>query len=182
MVIFASQIYQFKLLDLKKIKKKWKAEYVEEIQASSSQLWDLISSPSNLELFHPFCKSNTTIKWPGENSIDELIYLNNLNYVRRFHSWDELKGYSLFIGEKGKGQSFVVWEIYFKKESLFLKITVYPYFMRSFPKLISYIPYKLIVIPALEAYLKSVIGGINYYLTTKTKTPKNYFGHHKWFS
>ena len=170
------------MLDLKKIKNNWKAEYEEEIQASSTQLWELISSPSNLELFHPFCKSNLIIKWPGKNSIDELIYLNDIRYIRNFCSWDELKGYSLYIGEKDKGQSYVEWEIFNKNKSVFLKISVYPYFMRNFPRIVSYFPYKLIVIPALENYLKSVIKGINYYLKTKSKTPKNYFGKHKWFS
>ena len=170
------------MLDLKKIKSKWKAEYEQKIDATSNQLWELISSPSNLELFHPFCKSNKAIVWPGEKSIDELIYLNDLTYIRKFHNWEKSKGYSLFIGEKDKQHSYVVWEIFLKNESVFLKITVYPYFLRNFPKIISYFPYKLIVIPALESYLKSVIGGINYYLTTKSKTPNNYFGRHKWFS
>ena len=168
--------------DLKKIKNKYKAEFELKIDATRSQIWELISSPANLELFHPFCKSNKVIIWPGKKSIDELVYLNGLTYKREFYSWEELKGYSLFIGEKEQEQSYVVWEIFDKNESNYLKITVYPYFLRNMPKLISYLPYKFIVIPALESYLKSVIGGINYYLTTKTKTPKNYFGHHKWFS
>ena len=168
--------------DLKKIKNKWKAQFELKIDATTNQIWELISSPSNLELYHPFCKSNKVIIWPGKKSIDELVYLNGLTYKREFYSWEKLRGYSLFIGEKEKEQSYVVWEIFDKNESNYLKITVYPYFLRNMPKLISYLPYKFIVIPALESYLKSVIGGINYYLTTKTKTPKNYFGHHKWFS
>ena len=88
----------------------------------------------------------------------------------------------MFIGEKDKGQSYVEWEIFNKNKSVFLKISVYPYFMRNFPRIVSYFPYKLVVIPALENYLKSVIKGINYYLKTNSKIPKNYFGKHKWFS
>ncbi len=168
--------------DLNNIKDKWKVYYEEKINSSLDSLWELISSPSNLELFHPFCKSNKVIIWPGEKSIDELVYLNGLTYKREFYSWEKLKGYSLFIGEKGKEQSYVVWEIFDKNGSNYLKITVYPYFLRNMPKLISYLPYKFIVIPALESYLKSVIGGINYYLNTKKRVPKNYFGEHKWFS
>ena len=160
----------------------WKAEYEEEINSSIESLWELISLPSNLELFHPFCRSNKAIKWSGENSIDELIYLNGLKYIRKFTKWEKKKGYSLFIGERNKAQSYVTWCIYKKNKSLYLKISVYPYFLRNFPKIISYIPYKLIIIPALQSYLKSVVGGINYYLETKSITPKNYFGEHKWFS
>ena len=32
---------------------------------------------SNLELFHPFCKTNNVISWKGVGSIDELEYLMN---------------------------------------------------------------------------------------------------------
>ena len=168
--------------DLNKIKNKWKAQFELKIDATKSQIWELISSPSNLELFHPFCKSNKVIIWPGKKSIDKLVYLNGLTYIRAFYSWEKLKGYSLFIGEKGKEKSYVVWEISTKNESVYLKITVYPYFLQNMPKIISFLPYKFIVIPALESYLKSVIGGINYYFKTKKIVPKNYFGKHKWFS
>ena len=164
--------------DLNKIKNKWKAQFELKIDATKSQIWELISSPSNLELFHPFCKSNKVIIWSGK----KLVYLNGLTYKREFYSWEKSKGYSLFIGEKEKEQSYVVWEIFDINESNYLKITVYPYILRDMPKLISYLPYKFIVIPTLESYLKSVIRGVNYYLTTKNKTPKNYFGYHKWFS
>ena len=81
--------------DLNNIKDKWKVYYEEEINSSVDSLWDLISSPSNLELFHPFCKSNKIIKWPGENSIDELIYLNGLTFIRKFK-----QGYGRLIRSK----------------------------------------------------------------------------------
>ena len=55
-----------------------------KINASKKDIWQLISKPSNLELFHPFCKSNKTIKWPGVGSSDELIYLNNFKLIDKF--------------------------------------------------------------------------------------------------
>ena len=97
--------------DLNNIHTKRKVYYEEKINSSLSSLWDLISSPSNLELFHPFCKSNKIVNWPGEHSIDELIYLNGLTFIRKFKTWDKKKGYSLLIGERDKEQSYVVWEI-----------------------------------------------------------------------
>ncbi len=165
-----------------KLKNIWKIEHEEKISTSVEKLWELITSPSNLELFHPFCKSNKVIAWPGKNSIDELIYLNDLKYIRSFISWEEFKGYSLLIGEENQKQSYVIWKIYKKQGLVFLKITIYPYFLRDIPKAISYLPYKLFVIPKMTSYLKSVIGGINYYIERKKKTPKKYFGSHKWFS
>ena len=152
------------------------------LEFDKEKVWSIISKPGHLNEVHPFCKSNKVIIWPGKKSIDKLVYLNGLTYKREFYSWEKSKGYSLFIGEKEKEQSYVVWEIFDINESNYLKITVYPYILRDMPKLISYLPYKFIVIPTLESYLKSVIRGVNYYLTTKNKTPKNYFGYHKWFS
>ena len=170
------------MIDLNNIKDKWKVYYEEKINSSVDSLWDLISSPSNLEIFHPFCKSNKIVKWPGEHSIDELIYLNGLTFIRKFKSWDKKKGYSLLIGEKEKEQSYVVWEISSKNYKNYLSITVYPHFMRKYPKIISYIPHKIMVEPYLKKYLKSVIGGIDYYLKNRETVPRNYFGQHEWFS
>ncbi|MAO97964.1 MAG: hypothetical protein CMC06_02835, partial [Flavobacteriaceae bacterium] len=76
----------------------------------------------------------------------------------------------------------VVWEISSKNYKNYLSITVYPHFMRKYPKIISYFPHKIIVEPYLKKYLKSVIGGIDYYLENRKTVPRNYFGKHEWFS
>ena len=34
----------------------WKISAYQEVSITSNQLWEIISSPSNLENFHPFCK------------------------------------------------------------------------------------------------------------------------------
>ena len=65
------------LLDLmqNEIKKfNWKISCNKEINVSVDRLWGLITRPSNLELFHPFCKKNPIRKWPGSESIDEVHY------------------------------------------------------------------------------------------------------------
>ena len=41
----------------------WYIKGTLEAPISSSDLWDIISSPSNLELFHPFCAKNPTINY-----------------------------------------------------------------------------------------------------------------------
>ena len=68
-------------------------------------LWKVISLPSNLDLFHPFCKKNTVIKWSKENSIDQIEYLNGLIFQREFFEWEENKGYKLYIHQIGKPKS-----------------------------------------------------------------------------
>ena len=51
---------------------------------SKDKLWEIISKPNNLELYHPFCKKNPIIDWPGLKSIDQVHYYNDLIYERNF--------------------------------------------------------------------------------------------------
>ena len=168
--------------DLKNFKKTWKAEYAMKINSSSASIWEIITKPKNLELVHPFCDSNELINWPGVGSKDILIYHSGLKYIREFLTWDKGKGYSLLIGEKNKDRSYVVWKIFKKGNDNYLKITVYPYFLKHYPKFISFLPYYFLIIPKLTEYLKSVIQGIDWHLKTGKKIEKNQFGKHPWFS
>ena len=111
-----------------------------------------------------------------------MVYLNGLIYFREFIVWDENKGYKLLIGRKRGKKSKVEWNITTQNNSVFLSITVYPYLLNSWPRLISYFPYILFIKPALKKYLSSVIGGINWYLINDKPIPKNHFGKHMWFS
>ena len=82
----------------------------EKFGISVEQLWDLISSPGNLNKTHPFCKSNDAIVWDDEHK-DRLEYLNGRTYIRNFQTWSPNEGYTLLIGEENGPQSYVVWEI-----------------------------------------------------------------------
>ena len=75
------------------------------INTNVVKLWDIISSPSNLELFHPFCLKNQIIKWSGEESIDRIIYLNGTTFERNFLNWVPNSGYDLKINQNGKTDS-----------------------------------------------------------------------------
>ena len=83
----------------------------EEFDVSSQRIWDIISEPSNLNHYHPFCKNNDIISWDGENHHDRLEYLNGVVIERKFISWHENSGYDLFIGRKNGRQSHVSWRI-----------------------------------------------------------------------
>ena len=52
----------------------WNVSYSTKLPISSSELWSIISSPKNLENFHPFCNKNKIFKWPGLGSLDEIHY------------------------------------------------------------------------------------------------------------
>ena len=152
------------------------------ILSSKDDLWNLISKPGYLNLVHPFCKNNNVINWNSDNHTDELTYHNNLKYIRNFVKWNKKNGYELIIGEKNKKKSLVKWNISLVKNKTYLSITVYPYFMRQYPKIISFLPYLIYITPMLKSYLNSVLLGINWYLQTKKPVSKNQFGKHKWFS
>jgi len=156
--------------------------YEKKISSSKKELWDLISSPEHLNLVHPFCKSNESIHWDKKKSKDVLVYLNGMVYFRDFTSWEDENGYELMIGRKRGKKSRVVWKIKSDDKSVSLKITVYPYLLSNWPRVLSLIPFKLIIYPLLKSYLKSVISGINYYLINQKPVEKNHFGKHVWFS
>ena len=149
---------------------------------SSSDLWSIISSPSNLELFHPFCSKNPIINWPGLNSIDQIYYYSGLILERRFVKWIDNQGYDLFIGKKNGKQSFVSWKIKSKDNGTQLSVSIYPYIFNKSNKIINFLPFFLFVKPSLTRYINSVMKGLSYYIETNSIVKKNQFGSHKLFS
>jgi len=153
-----------------------------EVPISSSDLWKIISSPSNLELFHPFCSKNPIINWPGLNSVDQIHYYSGLVLDRKFVKWTDNQGYDLFIGERNGKKSFVSWEIEEKSNNSKLSISIYPYMYNQGKKIVNFLPFFLIVKPSLTNYINSVMNGLSYYVNTNIKVKKNQFGSHKLFS
>ena len=156
--------------------------YEIKINSSKEKLWDLISSPGHLNLFHPFCKKNKAINWNKNEKKDILIYLNGLKYIREFYKWDEDYGYSLLIGKENGEKSKVEWKILSRNNKVFLNIKVFPYIFHNKNKLVYLFYYYFFIKPMLKKYLSSVLRGINWYLKNKKPVPKNKFGKHSWFS
>ena len=152
------------------------------INCSISKLWKIISIESNLELFHPFCKYNRIIEWSNENSIDEIEYLNGLILRRKFCRWVDNSGYDLYINQKGRPSSNVIWRIMEKRDKCRISITVYPYLFNQGKKIIDIFPFYIFVKPLIKKYLKSVIGGLKWYTEKEIPIRKNQFGRHIWFS
>ncbi len=61
--------------------KTWPIFFKIKIDSSLEDLWMLFAKPRNLNLVHPFCKSNEIINWGGLGSIDMLVHLNGLTYL-----------------------------------------------------------------------------------------------------
>ena len=143
----------------------------------------LISQPGNLNDCHPFCESNEVIQWNEDGHVDRLVYLNGRTYIRQFLTWDEGKGYSLRIGEENGLQSFVQWEIdAISEDKSQLRITVYPYLLAGYPKVVSFLPYQFWIKPRMRQYLRSVVSGFEHVARTGEPVPRNHFGRHPWFS
>ena len=149
---------------------------------SVENLWKVVSSPNYLNNVHPFCKENSIIKWNNDHHEDKILYLNNKTYIRKFVSWKALKGYDLWIGDNNKDQSFVEWRLEKAGNRSKLTITVYPFLLSNWPRILSFLPYFLYINIKLKSYLFSVLSGIDWYIKEKSPVPKNQFGKHSWFS
>ena len=154
-----------------------------KLRHSAPQIWKVVSSPGNLELFHPFCKTNETIKWDNpDGKKDKLEYLSGLIYFRDFYQWEENVGYKLFIGTKEGKKSKVEWKITNQGKTSFLSIEIFPYLSSKYPLIINYLLFFTIVKPKLKNYLLSVLKGLVWYMDNKEPVKENQFGKHKWFS
>ena len=160
----------------------WSVSAAYSLGFNTHELWELISSPNNLEKFHPFCSQNPSIKWEGAHSIDKIHYHGGKVLTRKFFEWNEGKGYKLLIGENDTDLSMVEWEISAKGSGSSLEISIYPYRFNEGPKFLNYLPFHLFIKPGLNSYLWHIGKGLTYYHKTGKSVQRNQFGRHKWFS
>lgn len=156
------------------------------IAASAADLWAAISTPGNLEHSHPFCERNPVAVWPGRGARDEVHYLSGWVYRREFTNWIEGVGYDLLIGGEGERPSRVSWRIEpddsgdSGRSSLTITIQPRPLDRISTPL---QRPVQLLYVrPLLRRYLRSVVRGVDWYVTTGQPVGSNQFGRHPWFS
>ncbi|MBJ03521.1 MAG: hypothetical protein CMB65_02340 [Euryarchaeota archaeon] len=153
------------------------------LNLNREKLWELITSPGHLNNCHPFCKTNDIIRWEDDCHEDVLTYLNGLTYKRVFQNWDPGYGYDLLIGEENGPQSHVVWKIHeIAENQSSLTITVYPYLLTHWPRILSFIPFSIWIKPRLGRYLDSVLSGFDYFIKKNEQVPRNFKGKHPWFS
>ena len=160
----------------------WSVKGNLKIQGPSSKIWEVISSKSKLELFHPFCDKNPVSKWPGQNSCDTIYYYSGLVLERKFVNWINNEGYDLFIGKKNGSKSFVSWRIKDFGDNSSLTVSIYPYVYNSGSKLTNFIPFYFFIRPMIQKYINSVMNGLGHYIETGEVVSKNQFGAHSFFS
>mgnify|MGYP002214457815 FL=1 len=59
------------------------------VNVDRKHLWEIISAPGKLDLYHPFCKNNEVLNWDKKNSIDLIEYYNKKVLKRKFFDWEE---------------------------------------------------------------------------------------------
>ena len=162
--------------------------YVESkvaLNLPKSRILNLIREPGSLNKYHPFCKRNDAIKWPGTNSIDELEYLNGSTFERNFFNWHE-NGYDLIIERKNKSKMAQVnWIIEGNDEISSLRVRINPVIGHFTPfknKFMQILSWYLFVKPMLQSYINKVIKGFEFFVNTDTEVKPNQFGKHFWFS
>ena len=172
--IYLDQKYQLKFF--------WNISHEVSIKCAPKKIWEIISSKSNLEKYHPFCKKNQIIDWKSNKHVDEIEYLNGKVFKRNFINWIDEKGYDLLINQEGKPHSYVSWRIQSSNEHSIISIKLYPYLFNKKYKLISLFPFYFMVKPMLKTYLKSVLGGLKLHIEKNKIIKNNQFGRHLWFS
>lgn len=162
---------------------RWPVTGRRTLAVPTSKIWEVISSPGSLPLYHPFCEKNPVFEWPGADSHDEIHYFNGLVLVRRFTGWYDDVGYDLEIGRDGGRTSVVSWRIEPVKQSRSaIEITVYPHALQHLPVALRWAPHLVRLRPQLKRYLRSVVRGLDWFLTHGQPVKRNQFGAHGWFS
>lgn len=162
---------------------KWPVAVSRTIAAPASKIWEVISSPGGLPLYHPFCEKNPVFEWPGADSHDEIHYFSGVVLVRRFTNWYEDVGYDLEIGRDGGRQSIVSWRITQIKElRSSIGITIFPHAVQHLPVVARWAPHLFWLRPKLKDYLRSVVKGLDWFINHGQPVRRNQFGAHPWFS
>ena len=156
------------------------------INSSKEELWEVISTPGNLEFCHPYCKENKVIRWGEVGAQDTIEYYNGLILRRLFTEWNEGNGYKLLIGRGRYATAEVVWEITAKEDGIsILSISINIYndiALKRYSKIIRWIIKEFYVLPNMSKYVKDVVEGFKYYIETRQPVKKNQFGINRMFS
>ena len=153
------------------------------LSASAAQAFSVLEHPGHLEPFHPFCQENTAFAWDESERRDRIVYLNGKILDRQFVQWTPDEGFELLIGESIDERSLVTWSLHDDSaKSSTITITVRPYIYADKARVTSATPHALWIRPRLNAYLTSVVNGLNQYLQTGARVARNAWGSHPWFS
>ena len=142
-----------------------------------------MSTPGALARYHPFCSDNPVNAWPGVGAQDSIHYLSGVVLQRRFTAWDEGHGYELEIGSDEWPESHVSWDLVSTgAEESELTISISPSAFAAYPSALRWVVHRWYLVPLLRRYLRAVLRGLDYYVTTGHDVAPNQFGRVRLFS
>jgi hypothetical protein len=149
------------------------------INASGFDLWRMISTPGQLHKYHPYCRTNQVIKWPGIGSRDLVDYYSGIRFQRDFMYWRDGAGYDLQIGPPPRKSSWISWNI----EALapgksLLSITVTPILESHILENVKKIFVRTYFGESISVYLDSLLRGADQFVTTGREVREKQFGPH----
>ena len=153
----------------------------QRIGSAPGEVWAVISAPGNLEECHPFCAANPVDSWPGAGSRDSIEYYNGRVVDRQFTDWQEGGGYDIEVFDSSASVASVSWRITQADHAAELTIDLTPDLFRGIPAPVRWVPL-VVVRPMLRRYLRSVLRGVEWRVTTGRPVRRNQFGAHPWFS
>ncbi len=152
------------------------------IAAAPDDVWAVISAPGYLAECHPFCAANPVEIWPGAHSRDEVEYHNGRVIERRFTAWLDGAGYDLEVSDTGGPAASVSWRLAAAGSGATLTLCLTPRFLPGGPAFARPAVNLLVVRPMMRRYLRSVLRGVEWRVTTSEPVSRNQFGAHPWFS
>ncbi len=156
--------------------------HTQRIAASPDAVWEVIAAPGSLADTHPFCAANPVDRWPGPGSVDRVEYHNGRVITRTFTGWQEGAGFDIDVTDAGGPVAQVGWRLASDGSGSALTIEITPRMLSGVPGAVRPILGRALVAPMLRRYLRAVLGGIEYRVTTGRPVERNQFGAHPWFS
>ncbi len=137
---------------------RWPVTAARTVAARRDEVWNIISSPGMLPLYHPFCEANPVQHWPGPVSADEIRYFSGWVLQRRVTGWFDGVGFDAEVGRPGGGTSAVSWRVAEVAERRTrITVTIYPHVLQHLPVVVRWLPHLVALQPKLPSYLDSVL-------------------------
>lgn len=150
------------------------------INAPAKRLWETITTPGHLELFHPFVKEHRkSDDWKGIGGRDSGVFHNGGERHREIVEWDEGNSYRIKMDNNDGHDTQVRFAIKrISKNKAGFSISISKNSFRKIPRLLWPVLARWRILPLHKKYLFSVLNGLAYYSETGKKVKKNQFGRH----
>ena len=155
----------------------------QQIKASASDLWTVISAPGNLTNIHPFCSTNPVERWPGLGGADHVHYYGGVHYRRDVSQWSEGEGYELLVGPpSGKIAKARWWVEASSISGCNFGIEVISYVRSDVDPEAREVYERKMIREAIPPYLRAVVQGVAHFAETGEPVQRNQFGPHHIYS